>query len=139
MSGVVTKRATARIVVSDVAPSYIPGSDLDCVIRVEPSPGAAVKQIDARVQWSTCGKGNRDCGSIFQDRIELAPSDQSLVKTLRLTTVMPRSPVSYRGFLLQIRWAIVVRVTMVDGTEVVEEYPFALTARGDSPNSPTGA
>jgi hypothetical protein len=44
----------------------------------------------------------------------------------RFSTVLPNSPLSYRGLIVKLRWCVRVRVFLARDKEVVGEMPFQL-------------
>jgi hypothetical protein len=87
-----------------------------------------VSAVEASVLWQTEGKGDQDIGVHFFER--RVPGDLQCddVRALRTSYVaLPKSPLSYHGEVLQIRWLVRVRVFVKGGKEHVTERPFILS------------
>lgn len=115
---------------TQLQPAYCPGDTLDIQFRIELQPNAAISTIETRVGWRTIGKGDEDQGVHFLDRQKFASDDDGREVVFRLSTPLPNSPLTHRGFMIQIEWNVDLRVTLRDGTVVAERFPFALQPTG---------
>jgi hypothetical protein len=83
--------------------------------------------MEASVIWYTIGKGDEDFG--VHHFVRHAADEGSVLdcrKAQRLQTVLPRSPLSYDGAIVKIRWCVRVRLFPMRGKEMVMEVPFRL-------------
>ena len=69
----------------------------------------------------------------FERRVPADPDDD-LRQWRRFETVLPKSPVSYDGELIQIRWCVRVRAILRQGKQCCFEVPFRLGNVGEKPS-----
>ena len=106
---------------------YEPGDVLSCEFFVEGLHACMVKSVEVSVLWHTQGKGEEDL-AVHQFH-QFSAEDASCCDPLnpqQFRTVLPNSPLSYRGRIIDIRWCVRVRVFLHRGREVVGEQAFQL-------------
>jgi hypothetical protein len=110
---------------------YHPGETLSGEYRIESVPPEEIKAVEVSVLWYTEGKGDEDLAVHDFWRNSADSSDwPDLRRPSRFSTVLPVSPLSYRGVLVKIRWCVRVRIFLTRGREVMGELAFRL---GDVP------
>jgi len=110
---------------------YRPGETLSGEYRIESVAPDEIKAVEVSVLWYTEGKGDEDLAVHSFWRVSAENGDRSdPPRPGRFSTVLPRSPLSYRGILVRIRWCVRVRVFLTRGREVMGELAFRL---GDVP------
>ena len=110
---------------------YRPGETLSGEYRIESVAPEEIKAVEVSVLWYTEGKGDEDLAVHGFWRVSADNGDTlELPRPGRFSTVLPRSPLSYRGVLVRIRWCVRVRVFLTRGREVMGELAFRL---GDVP------
>ena len=110
---------------------YRPGETLSGEYRIESVAPEEIKAVEVSVLWYTEGKGDEDLAVHVFWRVSADNGDTlDLPRPGRFSTVLPRSPLSYRGVLVRIRWCVRVRVFLTRGREVMGELAFRL---GDVP------
>ncbi len=118
--------------------AFFPGERLRFACQVDAIDASEVTAIEASVLWHTEGKGDEDLGVHFFERVTDGESDGIEICALHeFETELPRSPLSYEGAILKIRWSARVRVFASGGKEFLENAPFQLGAvvnRDDSPD-----
>jgi hypothetical protein len=108
-------------------PVYHPGETLSAAFRLPPVEGQEVKAVEVSVLWYTEGKGEEDLGVhhfarfTTQDDGLMGPGHEQ-----RISTRLPRSPLSYDGVIIKIHWCVRVRVFWNGGKEMVGEAFFRL-------------
>lgn len=108
---------------------YEPGEPLKCEFLVEGVHACSVKLIEASVLWHTQGKGEEDLAVHQLCRYEQLACDKSSgIGPFQFETVLPNSPLSYRGRILDIRWCMRVRAILHSGRKVSSEQAFQLGA-----------
>lgn len=123
-------RSTPRVVVqfSHADRRYAPLDAFDVRYEVDGLGGEPLKAIEHSVLWFTEGKGEEDLGvHHFErviDRARLPPTAPSGQFSCRL----PRSPLSYEGVIVKIRWCIRIRFFFVGGRDYVSEHEFVIGA-----------
>ena len=104
---------------------FVPGELIRFACQIDAVPSKQVQAIEVSVLWRTEGKGDEDMGVHFFKRMTLGDEDESDFLTQpKFETHLPRSPLSYDGVILKIRWAIRVRVFMRNGKDFHLDYPF---------------
>jgi len=107
--------------------SYLPDEDLMASFQVTGVAASEIQAIEASVLWYTEGTGEEDLATHdFRRLLPIDRTDPEMVKRRKFQTRLPKSPLSYLGFIVKIRWAVRVRVFTYDGKEYVEELPFRL-------------
>ena len=111
--------------------AYQPGETLSGQYRLESIRREDVKAVEVSVLWHTDGKGDEDLA--IHDFRRLSAEDGDWIDPRypgRFSTVLPKSPLSYQGVIVKLRWCVRVRVFLAREREVVGELPFRL---GDVP------
>jgi len=106
---------------------YHPGETFSGEYRMEGIALEEIKAVEVSVLWHTEGKGDEDLAVHDFRRLSAESGDQiDPRRPGRFSTVLPTSPLSYRGVLVKIRWFVRVRVFLTRGREVLGEVPFRL-------------
>lgn len=107
--------------------AYLPDEELIASFEISGIAPSEVQAIEASVLWYTEGTGEEDLAMHdFRRLLPIDRNDADLTRRRRFQTRLPRSPLSYQGLIVKIRWAIRVRVFMQQGKEYMEEVPFRL-------------
>jgi hypothetical protein len=105
----------------------VPGDVLIAEYSVELQPDDRVQAVECSVIWLTSGKGEEDIGvHFFQRRPKSTLEPAVLKRPHRLSTVLPPSPLSYDGAIVQIRWLLRIRIFFAGGVQFTEDCPFRL-------------
>jgi hypothetical protein len=103
-----------------------PGDHLAVHYRIEGCDGERIRAIEHSVLWYTEGKGEEDMGVHFFQRT----TDRSLLPPAMtsggFSTPLPRSPLSYEGVIVKIRWCVRVRLFFEGSRDFVSEHVFAV-------------
>ena len=87
----------------------------------------AVHAIETSVVWIAGGKSTEDIGVHFFQRISKDAINPSMLQgPQRLSTVLPHSPLTYPGQIVNIRWCVRVRMFYGDNLELIEDLEFVL-------------
>ena len=109
---------------------YLPGDFLICEYMVELPPDfefSELKAIETSVIFVTEGKGEEDIGvHFFERRQQRSLTGDTFKQTQRLSTVLPASPLTYDGEILNIHWCVRVRLFLEDGHRVTQDKLFRL-------------
>ena len=107
--------------------TYVPGEMLSGEYRWDADPGSQVKAVEVSVLWYTEGKGDEDFGVHFFDRLSVEEGDEvGPRQCARFTTELPKSPLSYEGVIVKIRWCVRVRLFLKRGKVFTRERTFQL-------------
>lgn len=105
---------------------FMPGEVLVGKYRVELPANQSARAVESSVLWTTTGKGEEDFGvHFFERRPKPTLNSQLLKQPHRISTVLPRSPLSYEGSIVQVRWSVRLRV-FFDGQQFTEDLSFSL-------------
>ena len=108
-------------------PAYYAGDLLKCDYQIDAVDPHEVTSVEASVMWFTEGKGDEDIGvHFFERRVadEVEPSNLCQLRSFRC--VLPHSPLSYDGHMIQLHWCVRVRAFLQRGKEASLDYPFRL-------------
>ena len=110
---------------------FWPGQERDCEYQVDAVEQADLRAVEASVMWYTEGKGDEDLGIHYFERRVAADRNTGDLRPMRhFRTTLPRTPLSYSGILVKIRWCVRVRIFLGRGRDAFLEVPFQL---GDAP------
>lgn len=107
--------------------NYEPGDVLRVEYQVDTGPLGPPRAVEVSVLWHTEGKGDEDLAVHYFNR--LSNDEDSLIDfrgPQRFQTTLPRSPLSYDGVIVKLRWCVRVRVFPKRGKELVAEELFRL-------------
>lgn len=107
--------------------AYQPDEILQGEYRLHSIWADEIKAVEVSVLWQSSGKGDEDMAVHDFQRI-VADGGRRLGpgRPGRFSTKLPRSPMSYHGAIVKLRWCVRVRVFLSGGREVVGEKPFRL-------------
>lgn len=106
---------------------FLPGDFLSGEYRIDLPHDATVNAIEASIIWMTHGKGETDIGVHFFQRRQKETLPRSVLsQPQRFSTVLPASPLTYEGRILNVCWLVRVRVFLTDGQQITEDHPFQL-------------
>jgi hypothetical protein len=107
--------------------AYQPGDTLSGEYHIDAAANDEVRAIEASVLWSSEGKGDEDL-AVHEFWRQDADSGDWIdpQRPQRFSTTLPRSPLSYDGQIVKIRWCVRVRAFLQRGNEVVGQKVFRL-------------
>jgi hypothetical protein len=109
---------------------FHPGDVLRCEYQIDAIQPSEIQAVEASVLWYTEGKGDEDLGVHYFERNTPSDSVDGDLRQLHSIQVgLPRSPLTYNGFLVKIRWCVRVRLLWGRGKQVALDRVFALTSR----------
>ncbi len=106
---------------------FHPCDKLECEYQIDAVQPSEIQAVETSVMWYTEGKGDEDLSVHFFERY--TPSDVvdgDLRQLHRFETTLPKSPLSYNGVILKIRWCVRVRLFWARGKETVVDRDFQL-------------
>ena len=106
-------------------PVYTPGEELVCDYQIDAVAAEEIQAVEASILWYTEGKGDEDMGVHYFERRVAHDQDEDLRALRRFQTVMPNSPLTYHGEIVQVHWCARVRL-FLRGKEVAAEHPLQL-------------
>ena len=111
---------------------YEPGDTLSGFYSLSDVRHSAVDSVEISILWRTEGKGNEDVGVHAFWKLSVQDGDWiDPLRPCRFSAKLPKSPLSYEGNLIKIRWYARVRAFLATGEQLVDETPFRL---GDLPD-----
>ncbi|MBQ5367718.1 MAG: hypothetical protein IIU43_09615 [Thermoguttaceae bacterium] len=112
---------------------YYPGETLSGSFSLSGIYSSPVEAVEVSILWRTEGKGNEDVGVHEFWRLTNDAENRWLdpLRPNRFSSVLPKSPLSYDGCLIKLRWYAHARAFLSSGKQLVDETPFRL---GDLPD-----
>jgi hypothetical protein len=108
-----------------------PGDALSGEYAFEDFSAEQIKALEVSVLWYTEGKGEEDMAVHKFWRTDVENGDFiDMHRPTRFETTLPKSPLSYNGQIVKIRWCVRVRAFLQRGKEIVGQKDFRL---GDIP------
>jgi hypothetical protein len=121
------KESLVRIRLDGNGRVHRPEETLSGEYRLDGIAPEEIKAVEISVLWHTEGKGDEDLAVHDFRRLSVESGDRIDVRRPgRFSTVLPNSPLSYRGVIVKIHWCVRVRVFLARGREVLGEVPFRL-------------
>ena len=107
--------------------TYRPGDTLSGEYRLESIAPDEIRAVEVSILWCSEGKGEEDMAVHQFRRLSAEEGDRiDARRPGRFSTVLPNSPLSYRGVIVKVRWCVRVRVFLTRGREVKGELEFRL-------------
>jgi hypothetical protein len=105
---------------------YQPGETLSGQYRIDARDASPVKAIEVSVLWHSEGKGDEDMAvhEFWRRDADVDPIDPG--QPARFRTTLPKSPLSYEGQMIKLRWCVRVRAFPSRGKDLVGERQFQL-------------
>ncbi|MDR0521664.1 MAG: hypothetical protein LBH00_07405 [Planctomycetaceae bacterium] len=111
---------------------YQPGETLAGSYFFDSVSAEEILAIECSVFWYTTGKGSEDMGIHAFWRYAVDAGDWIDPRSRgRFSTALPRDPLSYRGIIVKIHWAVRVRAFLTDAREITEDFSFRLGSLHD--------
>lgn len=108
-------------------PYFRPGDRLVSEYQLDAVDPEEVAAVEVSVLWYTEGKGDEDLAvHYFERRTPDDAEDANLCLLHRFETHLPKSPLSYDGRIVKLRWCVRVRVFLRHGKEVFFDRPFRI-------------
>ena len=118
------------LTILDFKTQFVGGEVFRWEFQIDAVESNQIVAVENSILWYTTGKGDEDIGvHFFERRVPRKKEDVDLAALRRFENELPRSPLSYDGFLLKINWCVRVRVFFKGGKEVSEEIPFLLKSK----------
>ena len=105
---------------------FFPGDVLVCEYEVKLTADQNAMAVESSVLWTTTGKGEEDFGvHFFERRPKSMLHARNLSQPHRISTVLPQTPLSYDGAIVQVRWSVRLRV-FLGSEQYTQESHFQL-------------
>lgn len=105
---------------------FQPGDVLIATYQIDVPVKHSVSALETSVIWLTTGKGDEDYGvHFFERRSKSTLNLEQLKRPHRISTVLPPSPLSYDGEIIQISWCVRIRV-FSNEQQFTEDMKFRL-------------
>ena len=105
--------------------SFRPGDTLAFACQVDAVERTDLHVVELSVLWYTEGKGDEDIGVHYFERRKDS-NETDLRELYHVSTQLPRSPLSYDGKIVKIRWCARVRCFFRKGREFHQDLCFQL-------------
>lgn len=108
---------------------YEAGSTLIARWRISRVPLEEIQSLEVSVLWHTEGKGDEDLHVHHFHRIsETQVRRVGMSQDQSIKCVLPATPLSYHGRLINLCWCVRLRLYLNGGREIVAEQPFFLVS-----------
>lgn len=124
-----TLEPRVRIQLTSTELRFQPEDFLSGEIVIYDLTAAEIRAIELSILWYTEGKGEEELGTHYLERVvpaQVAGFDPATPRPFSVK--LPRSPLSYDGVIVNLRWCVRVRVFLLRGREVLAERAFQLGA-----------
>ncbi len=109
---------------------FQPGDVLECEYQIDAVEASEIQALEASVMWYTEGKGDEDMGVVYFERYTPSDAVDGDLRQLHcLTAELPRSPLTYNGAILKIRWCVRIRLYWGRGKVTSADRSFQLLPR----------
>ena len=105
---------------------YEPLQPIEIRSQISLPSGSNLRAIERSVLWYTEGKGEEDLGLHFFERLTDRAAVSAAAAEGRFSARLPRSPLSYEGLIVKIRWCVRIRLFFDGGRDFVSEHVFDL-------------
>ena len=105
---------------------YEPGDRLSVRYRIDDCDGDRIHAIEHSVVWYTEGKGEEDLGVHFFQRVADRALRAPRPAIGDFAASLPKSPLSYEGLIVKVRWCVRVRVFFDGSKDYVSEHVFEM-------------
>lgn len=112
---------------------YEPGDWIAARYRIEGLGDEPIEAVEHSVLWYTEGKGEEDLGVHFFQRLVDQAAVAAAAREGAFAVQLPRSPLSYEGVIVKIRWCVRVRLFFAAARDFVSEHVFELGAIPPAP------
>ena len=121
-------RQTPRVIVmfSHSDRLYEPLNAVEVRYEVEGLDEDPPLAVEHSVLWFTEGKGEEDLGVHFFERVIAPERLPPTAPTGQFSCRLPRSPLSYEGVVVKIRWCVRIRFFFESGRDYVSEHEFTV-------------
>lgn len=103
---------------------YEPLEMIEIRSQISLPSGSSLRAIERSVLWYTEGKGEEDLGLHFFERLTDRAAVSAAAAEGRFSARLPRSPLSYEGLIVKIRWCVRIRLFFDGGRDFVSEHVF---------------
>jgi len=115
--------------------AYQPGEVLSGSFRLHAVEGREVGPVEVSVLWYTEGKGDEDSGVHHVEVLTPGEGRSDAGAGGRFAVSLPRSPLSYDGLIVKVRWCVRVRAPVAGWSDRVAEAAFRLGDVGPAPGA----
>ena len=119
-------RPEIKIRLDHSSDQFFPGDVLVCEYQIVMPGDNIASAVESSVLWVTSGKGEEDFGvHFFERRPKSMLNSRNLSQPHRISTVLPQTPLSYEGTIIQVRWSVRLRVFLA-AEQYTKDYWFQL-------------
>jgi hypothetical protein len=104
--------------------AYGPGDTVAVRYSVHDVESGQIRAIEQSLAWYTEGKGEEDLGVHYFARLAGQAAQEAVTAGGGFTASVPKSPLSYEGVIVKIRWCVRVRLFFSSGRDFVSEHEF---------------
>ena len=105
---------------------YLPGETISGEALIIPDGDIRCKNVYARLQWRTEGRGDRDQGKVDELVLAQGPLKAGLPVQVSLNFILPDSPWSYAGHYISIVWEIAIVIDIPFAKDINYSQAFVM-------------
>jgi len=105
---------------------YLPSEDISGEILIIPDGDIRCKNVSARLQWRTEGRGDRDQGKVDELILAQGTLKAGMPTQYPFHFILSDSPWSYAGHYINIVWEIAVVIDIPFAKDVNYSQPFVM-------------
>jgi len=106
---------------------YAPGETIAGSYRLQSLPKEDVQSVEMSVMWYTIGKGDEDLHIQHFDELTFHQLRlMNLLEPRPFSVTLPKSPASYDGVIVTIRWCIRLRYRLHGDKEILHDESFTV-------------
>jgi hypothetical protein len=105
---------------------YEPLDEISVRYQIDGLDGERPQAVEHSIAWYTEGKGEEDLGVHFFERLTDRAAVPPAAPGGGIVALLPRSPLSYEGLIVKVRWCCRVRIFFKGGRDFVSEHVFEL-------------
>ena len=109
---------------------FRPGATVQGRVLITPHQNIACRHLYVCLKWYTHGVGKQLQSKIAEEDCFQGTLQKGVPFPLNFAFTLPLEPWSYKGKLLNVRWAVEVHVDVPRGRDIRAESPFILRPDG---------
>lgn len=107
-------------------PAYQPGDLLEASLEIYGENPINCRDVEVSIGWHTEGKGDRNNGRAYLEPLGVTQIEPGIPVAHNVSFRLPSTPWSYEGELIQVVWAVNVKIDIAMMPDINSAHPFVL-------------